>query len=339
MVDVVHLVTDLGGMAQKRQLVARGARDLDLTNAVKRGELLRARQGWYTTLPSTDAAVRAVRVGGRLTGVSAVAAAGGWVQRRHPLHVSVPANAARLRSQSNRFVHPGARDIRGVVVHWERPDAAGRGTATAVELADALIRVVLDEDLETAVAALDWALHTGRLDRIEFERLLFALPGNRRFIGEWVDERCQSLPESLSRTRLRLRGHSVRSQVRVGDLESIDMVVDDCVALEVDGEEHHRDRFERDRTKDLDITISRLHALRPSANAVFHRWPRVLLAVETAIADRRAASSFGNSGVRPPKQLRLPAVTGRRTARRRLTPEFPKAGQDAASRANLGNTR
>lgn len=83
----------------------------------------------------------------------------------------------------------------------------------------------------------------------------------------------------------------MRSQVHLGDLESIDLVVDDCVGLEVDGEEHHRDRFERDREKDLDITMSGLHALRPSANAVFHRWPRVLLAVETAIADRRAGNT------------------------------------------------
>lgn len=143
MVDVASLVLDLGGMAQKRQLVARGARDLDLTNAVRRGEVLRARQGWYTTLSATDAAVRAVRVGGRLTGVSAVAAAGGWVHGRHPLHVSVPANAARLRSQTNRFVHPGAGDIHGVVLHWESPAVAARGTTTAVELADAPLRVVM----------------------------------------------------------------------------------------------------------------------------------------------------------------------------------------------------
>jgi predicted DsbA family dithiol-disulfide isomerase/very-short-patch-repair endonuclease len=332
-VDVASLVADLGGMAQKRQLVARGARDLDLTNAVKRGEVTRARQGWYTTLPPEDATVRAVRVGGRLTGVSAVAAAGGWVWGRHPLHVSVPRNAARLRSQSNRFVHPGARRLYGVTLHWESPGVAARGTATAVALVDALLRVVLDEDLETAVAALDWALRSRRLDRIEFEQLLLALPANRRFIGDWVDERCGSLPESLSRTRLRLSGHVVRSQVRLGDLQSIDLVVNDCVGFEVDGEEHHRDRFERDREKDLDITISGLYALRPSANAVFRRWPRVLAALQAAIANHSAASSFANSGVSGSRVTRLPEVSGRRRARPRLTPEFPKGAPDAPARA------
>jgi very-short-patch-repair endonuclease len=306
---------------------------------VKHGEVTRARQGWYTTLPPEDATVRAVRVGGRLTGISVVAAAGGWVRGRHPLHVSVPPNAARLRSQSNRFVHPGARRLHGVTLHWESPAVAARGTATRVALADALLRVVLDENLETAVAALDWALHTRRLDRIEFEQLLLALPANRRFIGDWVDERCGSLPESLSRTRLRLSGHVVRSQVRLGELQSIDLVVDECVGFEVDGEEHHRDRFELDREKDLDITISGLHALRPSANAVFRRWPRVLQALQTAIASHSAASSFGNSGVGLSRTARLPAVTGRRCARRRLTPEFPKRPPDAPTGAAPGNTR
>ena len=104
MPDIAALVASLGGMAQKQQLVARGARDLDLTGAVRRGEVERARQGWYTTLPRDDPAVRAVRVGGRLTGMSAVIALGGWSLGRHPLHVSLRDNAARLRTPWNRHV-------------------------------------------------------------------------------------------------------------------------------------------------------------------------------------------------------------------------------------------
>ncbi|MBH0098932.1 type IV toxin-antitoxin system AbiEi family antitoxin domain-containing protein [Salinibacterium sp. NSLL150] len=102
MVDVHELVDELGGLAQKRQLVARGARDRDLTRAVKRGEVVRARQGWYTTGAETELRVRAARVGGRLTGISAIADWGGWVVKEHPLQVSVPKNASRLRSQWNR---------------------------------------------------------------------------------------------------------------------------------------------------------------------------------------------------------------------------------------------
>jgi very-short-patch-repair endonuclease len=169
-------------------------------------------------------------------------------------------------------------------VHWEQPDVAERGTSVSVGLLDALYRAVLDEDVETAVAVLDWALHTGRLDEIDFERFVSELPANRRYIRDLVDPSCDSLPESLARTRLRLDGHQVVSQVAVGDLESIDLVVDDVVAIEIDGDEHHRDRFEKDRAKDMTITIARLHVLRPSARMVFRRWDRVVAAINVALS-------------------------------------------------------
>lgn len=347
MVTIAALVSGIGGMVQKRQLVALGVRDLDLTLAVKRGSVLRARQGWYTTLPADSAAVRAVRVGGRLTGLSMVAELGGWVLSRPKLHVSVPVNAGRLRSATNRFVHPGATSIRGVTLHWEPRDLAGRGTATAVDLLDALVRVVLDEDLETAVAALDWAMLTNRIDRIDFERILQQLPESRRWIRDWVDARCESLPESLARTRLRLAGHRVDSQVRLRGFERIDLVVDDVLGLEVDGAEHHRDRFEADRNKDLAITIAGLHALRPHARAVFSSWDVVERALNAALAARGirvtpggARLAFGNSGAKGDGARETPVLTRGRRTRSAFTPEFSKRrGPDGARRGGDGARR
>lgn len=324
MADIAAIVDELGGMAQKQQLVRRGARDLELTHAVRRGEVVRARQGWYTTLPETDDRVRAVRVGGRLTGISAVIAAGGWVLGRHPLHVSVHDNAARLRNPNNRFVKLAKRWVKSLRLHWDDADVASRGTAMSVDIRDALVRVVLDEDLETAVAALDWALHTGRIDRMDFERVMAHLPQNRREIRHWVDERSESLPESLARTRLRLLGHQVDIQVRLNDLERIDLVIDDCVGMETDGRAFHIDTFEVDRTKDIDITIADMHPMRPSANMVFHRWPRIVLAVEKAIAARSPVCDCGNSGIPVAPSLKPPVFPQRSAWRKTASPEFPK---------------
>jgi hypothetical protein len=67
--DVRAMVELLGGMAQKQQLVRLGARDRDLTRAVRLREVHRARQGWYTTLDERSPQVQAVRIGGRLTGL------------------------------------------------------------------------------------------------------------------------------------------------------------------------------------------------------------------------------------------------------------------------------
>lgn len=289
--NVADVVEALGGMAQKQQLVALGARDADLTTAVKRGDVRRARQGWYTTLPDNDPRVVAVRVGGRLTGISAVIAEGGWALGSFPMHVSLHDNAARMRTPWSRFIRLNGRRVRGLAMHWDDAAVASRGTATSVDLVDALARVVIDESSETAIAALDWAVHTGRIDRIDFELVFQRVPKRFLWMRDWVDELCESLPESLSRVRLRQAGHVVTSQHPLGDLEHIDLVIDDCVGFEVDGEKYHLDRFEEDRSKDLRIAAAHLHNIRPSARQVFYEWPRVLLAVETAIADRRRGAA------------------------------------------------
>ncbi len=309
------MVELLGGMAQKRQLVRLGVRDLDLTRAVRGGDVIRARQGWYTVLAERSPAVQAVRVGGRLTGLSALHELGAWMLASPTLHVSVPANAARLRTRWNRHRLLDVGRTRGVIVHWESPELASRGTATSVGLRDALVRVILDESPETAIAALDWATHVGLLDEIDRAELALTASRRRRNVVASVDRECQSLPESLARTRLKAAGHRVRSQVPVGDSEFIDLVIDDRIGLEVDGYEFHAATFERDRAKDTSIAVMGLLPLRVSAKAVFGDWDRVMLAIDAML---------GNSGVvaqhAPRSAANRPMVRGRRAA----TPEFPK---------------
>lgn len=303
MVHIASIVHRLGGIAQKQQLVAHGARDKDLTEAVRSGDVIRARQGWYTTLPTGSLAVRAVRVGGRLTGISAIHAAGGWVLGDSPLHVSVPINSARLRQQFNRFALLDVGDTQGVAVHWDSVDVSNRGSVASVGIMDALHRVIRDESLERAVAAMDWALHANLLDGFDLQVLNLSLPKSVRGVTDWVDPACESLPESLARTRLRMAGHDVVSQVPLRTGEFIDLVIDGCVALEVDGEQFHRDSFERDRAKDLECTVAGFHVLRPSARAVFGQWGKVALAIDEALRGR---------GVSP---LRAAALGHRRSDR------------------------
>ncbi len=322
MPDIASLVDSLGGMAQKRQLVARGARDFELTASVRSGSVIRVRNGWYSTLAEQDPALRAVRVGGRLTGISALVSFGAWVLNDHPLHVSVHDNAARLRTQQNRFTRLNVDALRGVVLHWDDREVDSRGTATTVGLVDALRRVILDENFETAIAALDWALHTAALDLIDFESLILSLPKERRGIAAWVDSACESLPESLARTRFRLAGHRVASQVPLGDLQRIDLVIDDTIGVEVDGEQHHATRFDYDRTKDVDITLDHKHSMRPSARIVFHDWDRFARAVDVALADRGVF--LENSGHRYRDPFRTRGMTGFRRRPPRRSPEFSK---------------
>lgn len=281
---VAGWIAVLGGVAQKQDLVALGATDRALAAAVHSGAIKRVRRGWYSDPHQSDEVVRAIRVGGRLTGLSAIRFWGGWAWSHGPLHVSVAQNSSRFRSQWRTNVSLASSADSGVVLHWDSNAVAERGTKAVVSLRDALLCVVIHESLEEAVAALDWALHTGLLDRIDFENLIHCLPKRLRWIRDWVDERCESFPESLTRTRLRLAGYRVRSQVRLDEVRRIDLVVEDLVAIEVDGKHSHRDRFLEDRRRDLEITLLGYHVLRPAAVLVFNEWDLVLAAVDAALA-------------------------------------------------------
>jgi len=311
--DIAAHVDALGGFAQKRQLVARGARDLDLTRGVRGGTVRRARQGWYTTLSERDPRVRAVRVGGRLTGLSAIAALGGWVLRSEVLHVAVPRNAARLRAAHNRFVHPPAHKQRGVRVHW---DEGRGGDASMVGLLDALRRVVLDEDRETAIAALDWALHVAAVDEMDVASIMNSVHPAKRIEWAALDPLSESLTESLSRTRLRDAGFGVRSQVLLPNGQRIDLVVDEIVGLETDGEQFHKDKFYEDRVKDGFIIRAGYVPYRVPASVVFTDWPTVEATIIAAIVDRRSGNSGGGAPNR--RRRRQPGVS------QRPTPEFSK---------------
>lgn len=295
--DSVHkMVHRLGGLAQKQQLVALGAHDGMLTAAVRRGDVIRARQGWYSTLTTDHLALRAARVGGRLTGISALAARGAWTWIDHPLHVSVPRRASRLREQWDRFTRLNPTEAQDVIIHWDSDSVLAGGDVMSVPLAEALRAVVFDEPFELAVAAFDWAFKSGAIDRMTFERILLTLPEDCRVIAHWVDFHCDSILESLVRTWLRIAGFRVVSQVRVGDFELIDLVVEDVVAIELGGKTHDGKR-ESDWRKNVKITLEGRHPILATYSMVRDDFDSILDAVKSALRQRHPDRFFsGNSG-------------------------------------------
>lgn len=259
-----------------------------LTAAVRSGAAHRVRNGWYSTLDPSDPRFRAVRVGGRLTGLSAFEVWGGWVWRRPPLvQVCVPANAARLRA------------VAGVELHYD--DAPG-GTASEVSVVSAMTRVLLDEEPEVAIPCVDWALRTGRADRIDVERAFLSLPLPRREVSRLVDWRSQSVLESVARVRLRQAGFRVRSQQKTGDLGGSDLTIEGSVVLETDGRKFHEKSFESDRRRDLVTTIEGRHVIRASYSMVRDEWPAILAAIRAALASRYVGSSGDFVRVGPSRQ-------------------------------------
>lgn len=115
-------LSQCGGVASRRQLLAMGVNPDWLDMGLYYRRILRVRIGWYA-LPGTSYAVlAAVRAGGRLTCVSALEHHAGR-EPQHPLHVAVPRNADPDR------LGPG------IVAHWMRGRIDGTNAAVSPELA------------------------------------------------------------------------------------------------------------------------------------------------------------------------------------------------------------
>ena len=317
-------IRSAGGAAGRAHLVARGHADRLLAAAVHTGAVTRVRRGWYTTWAEGDPRIRALRVGGRLTGLSAIAAWGGWVRTPGRLLVAVPVNGSRLRCPHRRtvsFVTSPQRD--SVRVHWTsqfHDRDTSDGTVTVV---DALEHACLHEPAEDAIAAIDWARRAHRVDALDLAALSNRLPRRHRWLVSASSESCHSLPESLARTRLAGAGFRVREQVLLPDNPSpIDLLVEESLALEIDGDEFHRERFEPDRAKDLAATRFGFHALRPAARHVFHAWPVVLDAIRVALTARGVALPLPR---RPSASASRVNNSGQRLRRRRRTRAMPRS--------------
>jgi hypothetical protein len=290
---LLDIVGDAGGFATRRQLRRAGATDRDLTRAVRSGALHRPRLGWYSDLPPDDDRVTAVRIGGRLTGASALFHLGGWMWSRPArVCVSVAPNAARLR-----------RCGRSRVV-WDPVDVRERGDVAVVSVADALVRAVLEEDFEIAVALCDWALHQDRVTADEFAEVIARLPSDARGIADWVDADSESILESVVRTRLRRAGFHVTSQVPVGFGRHTDLVVNDVLGVETDGRRWHAHRFDADVSKDMATLVRGRIPVHLSYELITQEWETVLAAIEAGVLMHREGTSAGPARPAPVRGVR-----------------------------------
>jgi len=130
---LLEVIDFFGGIVSRRQLLAQGVDPGSIEIAAWYGRhVKRVRHGWYSRADESLEVVRAWRVGGRLTCVSALAYHAG--EATGPvLHVEVAANRCQLRDPDDGRKRLGPNVP--VVVHWTRHP--GPGTARAVEVGHA----------------------------------------------------------------------------------------------------------------------------------------------------------------------------------------------------------
>jgi very-short-patch-repair endonuclease len=230
--------------------------------------------------------VRAVRLGGRLTGISALPLLGVWQPPDARLHVVVPRNAARLRDPDHRFDR--LLDRPDVHVHWQEPERVKERLLRFEPVAEpltALLHAIECCADELAVAVLDSALQTLLITPADRERIRAELPRHRRALIDLLDGRAESGGESVVRYRLRLAGYRVEVQVRIQGVGRVDLLVEGRLVLEIDGRQFHdgAGAFAEDRRRDLALSAQHLGHLRLTYRQIFDDWPACLAGIAAAL--------------------------------------------------------
>jgi very-short-patch-repair endonuclease len=283
--DAAAAVRMFGNIATRRQLVAKGVSGGDLTTAVCLGEIRRVRRAYYATPAASADAVHAVRVGGRLAGLSAARSYGLWAGFDTRLHVSLPANASRLRTNvAPSFLADQAMEsplpltpdttTRHIILHW----LAARSNSTECwrcSIAETLAQVATWCDRETVVACLDTSRTVLGLTDTDIAQALTVTPAQVRMLATRSRPGSDSGCESIVRQRLVLIGIEVVQQITFDGVGRVDMQIKGTnILIEVDGRAYHSDRisFENDRRRRNELVQRGYVVLQFSYKQVFEEW-------------------------------------------------------------------
>lgn len=162
---------------------------------------------------------------------------------------------------------------------------------------------------EVVLVLMESIIHLGLMKRSD---LLPALSGCPPKIMCLIN-RCQaseSGTETMVRDRLERRGVRVRSQVKIGDVGRVDLLVGRRLVIEVDSVAHHTslENYHKDRLRDLRLLTLDYRVVRLTYEQVMSGWDEVeqyLLAIVRRGDHRRA-----------PRSRKLPALAGSAASRR-----------------------
>jgi very-short-patch-repair endonuclease len=265
--DAIH---SLGGLAATHELYALGETRRSLRSAVALGMIWRVRKGWYAAAGTHPDLVRAARVGGRLSCVSAGAWFGWWVPERTALHVAVTPQSSQLRSSTDSFRRLGDESVH---VHWV--DEPGRSRLVVDQL-EALRQIACCLPAEDAFAVWESAIVRSRVTASDLRSVRRVLPVRARLAVAGAGALSGSGTESAFAFRLRRLGIAFRQQVQIGR-HRVDFLIGRSLVIEIDSRAHH-DRAS-DTRRDAELSAAGFRVLRFPYELVMHEWPVVLAAL------------------------------------------------------------
>jgi very-short-patch-repair endonuclease len=210
-----------------------------------------------------------------VTCVSALAQAGVWAGHSRQLHVQL-APGARSTSASD------------LVRHWEHPRFEME-TPWRAGRSQALWRAIHCLDEENAVAAMESAIHENYLPAAAVVRIGRLAPRRLQSAFRGMIMNSGSGNETIVRLRLQKAGYRAEAQAHVPGMGHQDLVVDECLGLDVDGRRWHQgeDQFANDRDRDVHVEGLGRHVLRLRTSHIFDTWAHTLAVIERAVRDAR----------------------------------------------------
>ena len=271
-----------GGLAATHELYSDGYDRHHVARAVRARVIVRVRQGWFV-LPGIHPSIQeALRVGGRLSCVSALALYDAWKAPGIDLHVAVATNSARLRTRNNprrRLVDLTNSRVR---VHW---GPEGDGTRLMLGPLACLNDLIVCQPPDIAFAVVESLQHERPTPPLAWAAFVDSVPVIHRPMLRLVDGICESGAEGLFWFRMQPFGLSFRRQVSIAGVGRVDFMIGKRLIVEVDGATYHTDpeQFEKDRHRDAVLSRLGYRVLRFSYLQVTENWPEVEAAVIGAI--------------------------------------------------------
>jgi len=271
-------IVDLGLFAKRAWLGDRGWGDGVLKGAVRRGQ--------------PPSAVEAVRIGGRLTGLSALRSYGIWTPQTRKLHVAVPVAARALRRPGDMRARLNVGESSTRVTWTEEPNPRHGPFVWRTSLMDTLVHILGNHDRVTALMCIDAALHSAQEHTIgiteeDLDVIFARAPLRAQSWRAEVDGRAEAGGETEFRLKCLHAGIPFVPQPFIDGVGRLDGQIGPSTFVEVDGEEWHNDAtsFEVDRERVLAVAARNGRTLRFSYKLMHHKWELCERAMRSALDD------------------------------------------------------
>ena len=264
-----------GHLAHAKQLSAHGFTRAALAGALQSGQIVRLQRGTYACAHLDRATAACASIGGALTCISVLRERDVWSGNDRRVH-------AQLSPHSSARVPPSIRAHR----EFARFGMESPWRATPLQALWQAMRCLGTED---AIAAMESAIHEKLLTEADVRRLGVLAPRRLERGVKQLISNSGSGNETKVRLRLVAEGYRVEPQGVVPGLgHHQDLVVEDCIGLEIDSKKWHgEERIATDADRDLRSEGLGRHVLRIRPEHVDYSWPQTLAVIDRAVTDAR----------------------------------------------------